>query len=119
MKKLLIVGNWKMHLNTSQASLLVHRLQDKIRIHRNIEVVLCAYMEIVKAHTDDYSVAWQRCQQFRSQKHAISGDPHQQLTLTGVLHKACKFRMQCRLAASDRDCPDSHLGKFIKEPVEF
>lgn len=44
MKKLLIVGNWKMHLNTSQASLLVHRLQDKIRIHRDIEVVLAPPM---------------------------------------------------------------------------
>lgn len=39
-RSLLIVGNWKMHLNTSQASLLVHRLQERIRIHRNIEVVL-------------------------------------------------------------------------------
>jgi len=40
MNKLLIVGNWKMHLNTSQASLLVHRLQERIRTHRDIEVVL-------------------------------------------------------------------------------
>lgn len=39
-RKFLIVGNWKMHLNVSQASLLVHRLQERIRIHRNIEVVL-------------------------------------------------------------------------------
>ncbi len=40
MRKTLIVGNWKMHLNVSQASLLVHRLADQIRIHRTIEVVL-------------------------------------------------------------------------------
>jgi triosephosphate isomerase len=39
-RKLLIVGNWKMHLNVSQASLLVHRLQERIDIHRDIEVVL-------------------------------------------------------------------------------
>ena len=43
-RKFLIVGNWKMHLNVSQASLLVHRLQERIRIHRNIEVVLAPPM---------------------------------------------------------------------------
>ncbi len=40
MQKTLIVGNWKMHLNVSQASLLVHRLEERIKIHRDIEVVL-------------------------------------------------------------------------------
>lgn len=40
MKRTLIVGNWKMHLNASQASLLLHRLHERIKIHRNIEVVL-------------------------------------------------------------------------------
>jgi len=39
-KRKLIVGNWKMHLNTAQASLLVHRLHERIKIYRNIEVVL-------------------------------------------------------------------------------
>jgi triosephosphate isomerase len=39
-RKKLIIGNWKMHLNTSQASLLVHRLQERIKTHRDIEVVL-------------------------------------------------------------------------------
>lgn len=39
-KRTLIVGNWKMHLNTAQASLLVHRLHERIKIYRNIEVVL-------------------------------------------------------------------------------
>ena len=33
-----------MHLNASQASLLVHRLQEKIDIHRDIEVVLAPTM---------------------------------------------------------------------------
>lgn len=40
MKRLLIVGNWKMHLNTSQASLLLHRLHERIKIYRSVEVVL-------------------------------------------------------------------------------
>lgn len=39
-KRTMIVGNWKMHLNTSQASLLLHRLQERIKILRDIEVVL-------------------------------------------------------------------------------
>lgn len=40
MRKVLIVGNWKMHLNTHEASLLLHRLSDRIPVHRDIEVVL-------------------------------------------------------------------------------
>ncbi len=44
MKKTLIVGNWKMHLNTSQSSLLLHRLHERIKIHRDIEVVLAPSM---------------------------------------------------------------------------
>jgi triosephosphate isomerase len=40
----LIVGNWKMNLNVSQASLLVHRLQERVRMHRDIEVVLAPPM---------------------------------------------------------------------------
>jgi triosephosphate isomerase len=43
-RKILIVGNWKMHLNASQASLLVHRLQERIPIHRDIELVLAPSM---------------------------------------------------------------------------
>lgn len=44
MRRILIVGNWKMHLNASQASLLLHRLQERIKIHRDIEVVLAPTM---------------------------------------------------------------------------
>jgi triosephosphate isomerase (TIM) len=40
MKRTLIIGNWKMHLNASQASLLLHRLHERIKIHRDVEVVL-------------------------------------------------------------------------------
>jgi triosephosphate isomerase len=47
-KKTLLVANWKMHLNTSQASLLVHRLQERTRIHRNIEIVLSPSMLVLQ-----------------------------------------------------------------------
>jgi triosephosphate isomerase (TIM) len=47
-RKVLIVGNWKMNLNVSQASLLVHRLQEQVRIHRNIEVVLAPSMLVLQ-----------------------------------------------------------------------
>ena len=39
-KQILLVGNWKMHLNVSQASLFVHRLEERARTHRGLEVVL-------------------------------------------------------------------------------
>jgi len=48
MRRILIVGNWKMHLNTSQASILVHRLQERIKIHRDIEVVLAPSMLVLQ-----------------------------------------------------------------------
>ncbi len=41
MSKTLIIGNWKMHLDTHQASLYVHKLSQKIKPHRDVEVVLC------------------------------------------------------------------------------
>src|SRR5690606_35900100 len=47
-KKTLIVGNWKMHLNTMQASILVHRLQERIRIYRDVEVVLAPNMLVLQ-----------------------------------------------------------------------
>ena len=39
MRKLMIVANWKMNLNTNEASLLVHRLNERIQAH-DIEIVL-------------------------------------------------------------------------------
>lgn len=48
MKKTLIVGNWKMNLNTMQASLLLHRLQERIRIYRSVEVVLAPSMLVLQ-----------------------------------------------------------------------
>lgn len=40
MRKKLIVANWKMHHNTHQASLLLHKLTEKVESHRDVEVVL-------------------------------------------------------------------------------
>lgn len=44
MRKKIIVGNWKMHLNTHQASLYLHKLEQKIAAHRDVEIVLCPNM---------------------------------------------------------------------------
>ncbi len=41
MTKTLIVGNWKMHLTVHEGSLLMHRLDKRVRVHRDIEVVVC------------------------------------------------------------------------------
>jgi len=43
-RKKIIVGNWKMHLNVHQSSLLLHQLNQHIKVHRNIEVVLAPSM---------------------------------------------------------------------------
>lgn len=40
MKRLLIAGNWKLHMNVHESSQLVQRLHERIRIHRDVEVVL-------------------------------------------------------------------------------
>ena len=40
----MVVANWKMHLSVHQASLLVHRLHEKIPHHRDVEVVLAPSM---------------------------------------------------------------------------
>jgi triosephosphate isomerase (TIM) len=48
MRKILIAGNWKMHLNTMQASVLLHRLHERIRIYRDVEVVLAPSMLVLQ-----------------------------------------------------------------------
>jgi triosephosphate isomerase len=48
MKRILIVGNWKMNLNTHEASLLVKRLDDRIEVHRDVEVVLAPNMLVIQ-----------------------------------------------------------------------
>jgi triosephosphate isomerase len=47
-KRTLIVGNWKMHLNASQSSLLLHRLHERIKILRDVEVVLAPTMLVLQ-----------------------------------------------------------------------
>lgn len=47
-KRTLIAGNWKMNLNTAQASLLLHRLHERIKIYRDIEVVLSPSMLVLQ-----------------------------------------------------------------------
>lgn len=41
MSKKLIVGNWKMHFTTGQASLYLHKLNQQAPNYRDVEVVLC------------------------------------------------------------------------------
>ncbi|HLC91778.1 MAG TPA: triose-phosphate isomerase [Candidatus Saccharimonadales bacterium] len=48
MKRTLIVANWKMNLDTAAASLLVHRLEKRIKIYREIEVVLAPSMLVLQ-----------------------------------------------------------------------
>lgn len=40
MRKKIIAGNWKMNLNVSQGSVLVHRLQERVKNAKNVEVIL-------------------------------------------------------------------------------
>src|SRR5260370_27692343 len=40
MRRMMIVGNWKMHMNVHEARVMVHRLNERIPIHRDLEVVL-------------------------------------------------------------------------------
>lgn len=48
MRKTLIVGNWKMHLNTHDASVLVKRLDEHIKAHRSLEVALAPNMLVLQ-----------------------------------------------------------------------
>jgi triosephosphate isomerase len=48
MSKKIVIANWKMHLNTSQSSLLLHRLHERIRIHREVEVVIAPSMLVLQ-----------------------------------------------------------------------
>jgi len=41
MRKKLIAGNWKMNLDIHQASALLHRLEENVETHRDVEVVIC------------------------------------------------------------------------------
>lgn len=39
--KTLIIANWKMYLNTHQASVLLHKLAEKTPVHNDVVTVLC------------------------------------------------------------------------------
>lgn len=43
-EKKLIIGNWKMNLGVHESSLYLHRLASKVKVHRNIEVVIAPTM---------------------------------------------------------------------------
>lgn len=43
-EKTLIIGNWKMNLGVHEASLYVHKLNNSVKIHRNVEVVIAPTM---------------------------------------------------------------------------
>lgn len=43
MGKKLIVANWKMHFSVGEASLFLHKLQQKITLKRSTDVVLCPH----------------------------------------------------------------------------
>src|SRR5579864_5655659 len=47
-RKILIVGNWKMHLNVHQSSMLAHHLHQHIKLQREVEVVLAPSMMAVQ-----------------------------------------------------------------------
>lgn len=49
MRKKLIVGNWKMNLNTHQASLHLHKLSEKVETHRDVDVVLCPSLLVLQS----------------------------------------------------------------------
>lgn len=44
MAKKLIVANWKMHFTVGEASLFLHKLQEKVPSYRDVETVLCPSM---------------------------------------------------------------------------
>lgn len=48
-RKKLIVGNWKMHLNTHQASVLVHKLSEKVAVHNDVQTVLCPSIMVLQS----------------------------------------------------------------------
>lgn len=48
MRKVMVAGNWKMHLDTAQSSLLLHRLSERIKHHNDVEVVLAPSMLVLQ-----------------------------------------------------------------------
>lgn len=40
MNKKLVIANWKMNLNMHESSVFLHRLSEKVRPHRNLEIII-------------------------------------------------------------------------------
>ena len=53
----LIVGNWKMHLNVHESSLLLNRLKGKVKADDNVTVVLCPPFVSLAALTKEVDTA--------------------------------------------------------------
>jgi len=47
--KKLIVGNWKMNLNTHEASLFLHKLSGFVKVYRDVEVVLAPTLLVLQS----------------------------------------------------------------------
>lgn len=47
--KKIIIGNWKMSLNTHEASLFLHKLSKLVKTHRDVEVVLAPTMIAIQS----------------------------------------------------------------------
>lgn len=43
-RKIMIAANWKMNMNVNESSMLLHRLDQNIKVHRSVEVVLAPTM---------------------------------------------------------------------------
>ncbi len=48
-RKKLIVANWKMHLNTQQASMLLHKLTEEVPVHNDVQTVLCPNIMVLQS----------------------------------------------------------------------
>lgn len=66
-RKKLIVGNWKMHLTVHESSMLLHKLEDKVSVPRETEVVLAPSMLALQPislqlkHHRKFKLAAQNC----------------------------------------------------------
>lgn len=67
MRKKLIVGNWKMHLTVAESSLLLHALEEKVSVPKDVEVVLAPSMLALQPislqlkHHRNFKLAAQNC----------------------------------------------------------
>lgn len=66
-RKKIIVGNWKMHLTVAESSLLLHALENKVTVPRDLDVVLAPSMLALQPislqlrHHRKFKLAAQNC----------------------------------------------------------